>query len=76
MQVNDPVNLKDIELFGCEQTNALKLSFIFDNDTKYSVIMEEKLPIRQFCNDLQAIAGEIRRLYVTDYGNMGQRTLH
>jgi hypothetical protein len=59
------ITLKDIELFGCENTEALKLSFIFSNNTKYSVIMEKDIPLRDFCNDIQAIAGELRRMYVT-----------
>ena len=69
--------LEDIQLFECENTGAMKLSFIFDNDTKYSIMLEKAIPIRQFCNDLQAVAGEIRKIYGTPtQSNMGSSSFH
>ena len=69
--------LADMTLAECENTHALKLSFVFDNNTQYSIVLEEKLPIREFCNDLQAVAGEIRKIYGTPtQSDLARSTTH
>ncbi len=70
------ITLKDIELFECDETGALKVSFIFSNSTKYSIIFEKEVPVRDFCNDIQAIAGQLRLLYVTPPDGVGNHVRH